>query len=103
MLRLMFSFVCTVVAARWMYSEANLVVPDVVPLIDYALERFQIPTHDRWPSLGAVSQPVEQVLSAWDMKFEDPNERGQGGSARERKHAGTTISRRYKSDKIERF
>ncbi len=48
MIRFLFSFVLTVMMARWIYAETQMVFPDVVPMIDSALDYAQIPTHDRW-------------------------------------------------------
>jgi len=48
MLRLAFSICCSVVIARWVYHEVQLTAPQLVPYIDYSLERIQIPTHDKW-------------------------------------------------------
>ena len=48
MFRLLLSISLSVVIARWAYQEVELCVPQLVPYIDYSLERVQIPTHDKW-------------------------------------------------------
>lgn len=37
-----------VTIARWIYAEALLMVPGVRFVFDLTLDKFQIPTHDRW-------------------------------------------------------
>lgn len=58
MFRWLCSFVFTVAAARWIYAEVKLAVPEAMPLIDYSLERLQIPTHDKW-SKQALAEALE--------------------------------------------
>ncbi|MBN8548331.1 MAG: hypothetical protein J0M12_03325 [Deltaproteobacteria bacterium] len=48
MFRIMFSIFFWALVGRWAYSEVNLVFPSVTPVIDFALTKLQIPTHDRW-------------------------------------------------------
>ena len=67
MLRFLFGMLFSVVVARWAYSEIKLTFPGLIPEIDYALERVQIPTHDRWPKermLGAARQIALVAINA---------------------------------------
>ena len=48
MLRLVLSISLSVVIARWAYQEVELCAPHLTPYIDLALDRVQIPTHDKW-------------------------------------------------------
>ena len=48
MLRFLFGFISTVLIARWIYSEVQVTLPQVIPLIDSALLKLEIPTHNRW-------------------------------------------------------
>lgn len=50
MFRLLFSIFLSVVVARWSYSEVKMMWPGAVPLIDYVLQKVEIPTHDQWAS-----------------------------------------------------
>ncbi|MBX7144895.1 MAG: hypothetical protein K1X79_10625 [Oligoflexia bacterium] len=50
MFRMLFSICLSVVVARWSYSEIKMMWPGAIPLIDYALEKAEIPTHDQWAS-----------------------------------------------------
>lgn len=42
-----------VTVGRWIYSEAELSAPALVPVFDSILEVVQIPTHDQWSLEGA--------------------------------------------------
>lgn len=48
MVRILFSMVLWVMVAQWLYNEARILVPGLIPYIDAAYTRIQIPTHDRW-------------------------------------------------------
>lgn len=58
MFRLMFSMVLWVTVGRWVYAEAELSAPTLVPVLDSIMEVVQIPTHDRWSK-----EPFEAALS----------------------------------------
>ncbi len=65
--RIVFSCLFWVIAARWVYAEVQILVPSVVPSIEYALEHIQIPTHDKWPKEGfdkLFAQLTESVKEA---------------------------------------
>jgi len=65
MFRLMFSMLMWVTVARWMYSEAELSAPVLIPVFDSIMEVVQIPTHDTWsrePFEAAISG-VREVLA----------------------------------------
>ncbi|MBX7137454.1 MAG: hypothetical protein K1X83_05670 [Oligoflexia bacterium] len=67
MLRFLFGMFFSVVIARWAYSEIKLSFPGLIPEIDYALERVQIPTHDKWPKermIGAARQIALVAINA---------------------------------------
>jgi len=57
-----------VVVARWLYAEAELMIPRAMPLLNYALERTQIPTHDKWSderfveAIEALKNPDSEVI-----------------------------------------
>lgn len=65
----MFRFFCSmllwVTVGRWMYSEAELSAPVLVPVFDSILEIVQIPTHDQWSTDGVDSaiSTVRSVMS----------------------------------------
>ena len=63
MIRLCFSFFVTVVLARWMYAEVQMVAPGAVPVIDFALQHVQIPTHDRWDK-EAINSAFQGISGA---------------------------------------
>lgn len=65
-LKLATTICCSVVVARWIYAEAELVLPSAVPVIDYALENVRIPTHDTWPK-EKLYQFVEQITEGADQ------------------------------------
>ena len=48
MIRIVFSLFFWALVGRWAYSEVNLVFPSATPVIDFALTKLQIPTHDQW-------------------------------------------------------
>jgi hypothetical protein len=59
---------------RWIYAEAELSVPGMVPHIDAALETVAIPTHDRWTAenmaemrelVAAMFERAKQVPQAY--------------------------------------
>lgn len=58
MIRLLFTMFMWVTVARWLYAEASLSAPFLVPVVDSMLEVVQIPTHDQWPA-----EPFEAVMS----------------------------------------
>lgn len=60
MFRLILSLSLSVVIARWVYQEVELCAPQFTPYIDYALDRVQIPTHDKWLKT-AVSNALQIV------------------------------------------
>jgi len=74
MLRFFFSLVFYVLVGQWIYGEARLVAPSVVPLIDKGFKLISLPTHDRWDTflssvmggsgLGAVTLKDEET-STW--------------------------------------
>lgn len=55
-----------VVVGRWLYSEAELSAPNLVPVIDATLEKVQIPTHDTWDweKIGNFAKDVRSYLSS---------------------------------------
>ena len=78
MLRFLFGMFFSVVVARWAYSEVKLCCPALIPEIDYALERFQIPTHDKWPKdrmIGAAKQLAVVALDATSARSPDQDGR----------------------------
>jgi len=66
MFRLMFSMVMWVTVARWMYSEAELSAPMLIPVFDSILEVVQIPTHDQWSA-----EPFEEVFAQMQSILDD--------------------------------
>lgn len=62
MFRIMFSLFFWALVGRWAYSEVNLVFPSVTPVIDFALTKLQIPTHDRWDP-QAINSFIAQARS----------------------------------------
>lgn len=48
MIRILFSLFFWVLIGRWWYAEVKMVLPSATPVIDFALEKIQIPTHDKW-------------------------------------------------------
>lgn len=58
MFRLMLSMLLWVTVGRWVYSEAELAAPVLVPVFDSILEVVQIPTHDQWSR-----EPFEAALA----------------------------------------
>jgi hypothetical protein len=60
MFRFFFSLCCSVIIARWIYQEVQLAAPELVPFIDYSLDRVQIPTHDKWLKT-ALSNAVRYI------------------------------------------
>lgn len=48
MFRILFSLFFWALVGQWAYSEVKLVLPSVTPVIDLALNKLQIPTHDQW-------------------------------------------------------
>ena len=77
-----------VVTARWMYAEATLIAPSALPLVDIALEKIAIPTHDTWgehfatakqfvarlqtDNQGVVPQLVGHASLSGNLKVEHP-------------------------------
>lgn len=55
MFRIMFRLFFWVLIGQWAYSEVKLVFPSATPIIDSALSRLQIPTHDRWSAQSVDS------------------------------------------------
>lgn len=53
-----------VVTARWMYAEAALVAPNMLPAIDLALTKVAIPTHDTWGEHFASAKQFAQNFKA---------------------------------------
>ena len=66
----MFKLVCTalvaVVVGRWVYAEAEVVAPSVVPYIDIVLDKAQIPTHDQW-STDSVETLYKRVANVYKV------------------------------------
>ena len=77
MVRLVFSMFMWVTVARWLYAEAQLTVPGVVPAIDGLLEVVQIPTHDQWSkeSIEWLVVQGEQLVSATVALADDKSKR----------------------------
>lgn len=48
MVRVIFSMVVWAIAAQWVYNEAKLLTPGLLPYIDAAFSKLQLPTHDQW-------------------------------------------------------
>ncbi len=71
MLRICFSLFVSVTVARWIYSEAEIIAPSVLPAIDYVLESTQIPTHDKWSqdSLAQILNVAHGVTVAAKTAF----------------------------------
>lgn len=74
MIRLFFSFFLTVVVARWIYAETKMVVPGAVPVIDFALDKVQIPTHDKWDSKSKELTSMVNDLSSLASSLVQPAE-----------------------------
>ena len=72
MVRLAITFFAMVVTARWIYSEVQMSFPRAVPAIDYALEKVQIPTHDKWDreKISEVVQTVAAHIGGADSSAE---------------------------------
>ena len=49
-----------VTVGRWVYSEAQLSAPVLVPVFDSILEVVRIPTHDTW-SFDGVNYAIGEV------------------------------------------
>ncbi len=60
MIRIFFKLCFWVIIARWTYAEVQLVAPSATPAIDFALQKIQIPTHDKW-SKGSFNQWLSQA------------------------------------------
>lgn len=56
----MLSMLLWVTVGRWVYSEAQLSAPVLVPVFDSILEVVRIPTHDTW-SLKAVDSAIRDI------------------------------------------
>jgi hypothetical protein len=67
MVRLLFTMFMWVTVARWLYAEAELSAPFLVPVVDSVLEVVQIPTHDNWPD-----EPFNAALSEARVLMENP-------------------------------
>ncbi|RIL09933.1 MAG: hypothetical protein DCC75_05440 [Proteobacteria bacterium] len=87
MFRYLFGFLSTIIIARWIYAEIQLSLPSVVPVINFVLEKAQIPTHDTWEL-----SKLNELLS----------ERGGSGAkvyeARSREDRGYTGLRSYNDE-----
>ena len=75
MLKLFMCLFISVTVSRWMYSEAQLVVPQIVPLIDYVVQATDIPTHDKWSK-----NSMHQILSAVEATSKFVVEKAEGTS-----------------------
>lgn len=66
MIRVLFSLFLYVTVARWLYSEAKLLVPSATPVLEQVVTLAQIPTHDKWPpGLGArIVNSVTSIASS---------------------------------------
>jgi hypothetical protein len=67
MVRLMMTMLMWVTVARWLYAEAELSAPFLVPVVDSVLEVVEIPTHDQWPE-----EPFQAALAEARTYVEDP-------------------------------
>ncbi|MDC0357251.1 hypothetical protein OAO01_00415 [Oligoflexia bacterium] len=47
-MRYLIIMLVSVVIARWIHSEIELISPNTIAYIDYAIEKIDIPTHDKW-------------------------------------------------------
>ena len=63
MLRIIFSLIVSATVARWVYQEAEIVAPLVVPAMDFVSDITEIPTHDKWPqsSMDSLFQCIDVV------------------------------------------
>ncbi|NDC36451.1 MAG: hypothetical protein EBZ48_00170 [Proteobacteria bacterium] len=68
MFRFAFRLVLWVTVARWMYAEAALLVPSSVPYIEAALQKIQIPTHDKWRDSELGRQLVSALPSGSELR-----------------------------------
>lgn len=66
MIRILFSLCFWVIIARWSYAEIKLLLPSAVPVIDYALDTIQIPTHDKWNA-----QTVDRFIAKAETKRQE--------------------------------
>ena len=57
-----------VIGARWMYAETALVAPSLLPIIDAALAKVSIPTHDTW---GEHYESVREFASNFKTEHKD--------------------------------
>ena len=64
MLRALFKLCFWVVVARWCYAEIQLVFPKAAPVIDLALEKMRLPTHDKWSSKDLQALAAQVNLSS---------------------------------------
>lgn len=62
MFRFFLSLIFFVVVGRWVYAEAKLAAPGLIPLIDRGLQVVQIPTHDRW-SMQAIESCAAELTT----------------------------------------
>lgn len=63
MLRIVFSLIVSATVARWVYQEAEIVAPLIVPAMDFVSDITEIPTHDKWPksSMDSLFQCIDVV------------------------------------------
>jgi hypothetical protein len=61
--------------AQWGYNEVALIFPDAIPLLNQAIHKVQIPTHNTWSRSGVeyyvnhAANYIDQVKDAVeDMK-----------------------------------
>jgi len=72
MFRIVFIVCFSIVFSRWVYAEVDQAFPNMTPVIDYALERVQIPTHDQWNiNMEAVSQFLGSVPEVLAQEVEE--------------------------------
>lgn len=48
MIRFILTMIFYVLVAQWLYAEARILAPSVLPAINTGLDRLTIPTHDQW-------------------------------------------------------
>ena len=63
MVRFAFSFLAWMVFGNWVYDEIKVTFPGAVPVVDAAMKKIAIPTHDRW-NQQSIAKAVNGVGSA---------------------------------------
>lgn len=66
MVRFILACVFYTTVARWGFAEITTMFPDAAPYLNEAAHKFQIPTHQNWPTREQIGGYIDNISAKVD-------------------------------------